>query len=151
MMIDLTVRITQKLQKESPKFEKMAALGHLGTHFDVMNKEFSTDNFIRKGKLVNVNHIKERDICIEDLQNTNIEKEDFILFHTGFLKQEGYGISNYFTNHPQLSRELIDYLLNKKISLIGIDSAGIRRGSEHTITDQYCADRAYSSSKISII
>ena len=29
----------------------------------------------------------------------------------------------------------------EKISMIGVDFAGIRRGKEHTPKDQYCADR----------
>jgi kynurenine formamidase len=35
---------------------------------------------------------------------------------------------------------LVDELLKKHISIIGIDFAGIRRGKEHTPADQYCAD-----------
>ena len=36
---------------------------------------------------------------------------------------------------------MIDALLEKGISVIGIDCAGIRRGKEHVPTDQRCADR----------
>lgn len=36
---------------------------------------------------------------------------------------------------------LIDHLLSLNISMIGIDCAGIRRGADHTPTDQYCADQ----------
>ena len=43
--------------------------------------------------------------------------------------------------YPQLSDELIDRLLDKKISIIGVDFAGVRNGKEHTPKDQYCADR----------
>lgn len=45
------------------------------------------------------------------------------------------------TEHPQLSNRLIDVLLDKDISIIGVDFAGIRRGKEHTPKDQYCANR----------
>jgi kynurenine formamidase len=47
----------------------------------------------------------------------------------------------YFTEHPQLSNALIDKLLTKRISIIGVDFAGVRRGKEHTHMDQCCADR----------
>ena len=63
------------------------------------------------------------------------------MFHTGFISKETYGTKDYFTNHPQLSNELIDALLEKNICIIGIDCAGVKRGSEHTPKDQYCADR----------
>jgi len=51
------------------------------------------------------------------------------MFHTGFISKETYGTKDYFTNHPQLSNELIDALLEKNICIIGIDCAGVRRGS----------------------
>ncbi len=65
----------------------------------------------------------------------------FVAFYTGFIEQEPYGSKAYFTEHPQLSDELINMLLEKEISIIGIDCAGVRRGKEHTPKDQYCADR----------
>ena len=40
-----------------------------------------------------------------------------------------------------LALELIDKLLEQKISIIGIDFAGVRRGKEHIPKDQYCADK----------
>ncbi|MEE8809452.1 hypothetical protein [Lactimicrobium sp.] len=35
---------------------------------------------------------------------------------------------------------LIHMLVEKKVSIIGVDFAGVRRGAEHTKTDQFCAD-----------
>ncbi len=118
----------------------MAAWGHIGTHFDVMNQEFSLENIRRHGKIIDVHKIRDRDIQIEDLQSIEINPNDFIIFHTGFLKEKSYGTPEYFKKHPQLSMELIRYLIEKKISLIGLDAAGVRRGAAHTKTDQYCAD-----------
>lgn len=57
------------------------------------------------------------------------------------MNKKQYGGHVYFTEHPQLSDELIDALLDKKISVIGIDFAGVRRGKEHTPKDRYCADK----------
>jgi len=65
----------------------------------------------------------------------------FVAFYTGFIEAEGYGGKNYFRKHPQLSNQLINSLIKKSISIIGIDFAGVRRGSEHSPMDQYCADR----------
>ena len=47
----------------------------------------------------------------------------------------------YFAEHPQLADELIDRLLERGVSIIAVDCAGIRRGREHTPKDQLCADR----------
>lgn len=64
----------------------------------------------------------------------------FVCFYTGFIEDEGYGTKKYFTEHPQLSNGLLEALLQKKVSIIGVDFAGVRRGKEHTPMDQYCAD-----------
>ena len=57
------------------------------------------------------------------------------------MEKEHYGSKAYFAMHPELSNELIDRLLGRGISIIGLDFAGLRRGREHRAKDQYCADR----------
>ena len=64
----------------------------------------------------------------------------FIIFATGFIEKVGYGNPTYFKEHPTLSPELIDALLLRHISIIGVDCAGVRRGAEHPPMDQHCAD-----------
>ena len=51
-----------------------------------------------------------------------------------------YTPREYFHDHPQLSEALIGALVAKGVSIIGLDFAGVRRGSEHTPKDQFCAD-----------
>lgn len=81
------------------------------------------------------------DINENDIDLGKVENDTFVAFYTGFIETEGYGGKKYFKQHPQLSNRLIDLLLETKISIIGIDFAGVRRGAEHTPKDQYCADR----------
>ena len=38
MLIDITLKITPKMVTDAQGNEKKALVGHLGTHFDVMNK-----------------------------------------------------------------------------------------------------------------
>ena len=40
MKIDVTLKITPKMAADAQGNEKKVLVGHLGTHFDVMNKEF---------------------------------------------------------------------------------------------------------------
>lgn len=40
MFIDLTLKITPQMAAADPSHGNKALVGHLGTHFDVMNKEF---------------------------------------------------------------------------------------------------------------
>lgn len=46
-----------------------------------------------------------------------------------------------YNEEMDFSNKLIDQLPDRKVSIIGIDCAGVRRGLEHTPKDQYCADR----------
>lgn len=141
MLIDLTLKITPRMIKEAGGNEKKALTGHLGTHFDVMDKDFPLAYTERTGVVFDVRNIRNRDIGLPDIDPDRVKKDMFVAFCTGFIEDEGYGSQGYFTQHPQLSDELIETLLEKKISVIGLDFAGIRRGKEHTPKDQYCADR----------
>ena len=75
-----------------------------------------------------------------DINIGEITEYDFVIFHTGYLKEKKYGSPEYFQNHPELADTLITCLINKKVSMIGIDAAGIRKPAEHHRADQYCAD-----------
>jgi len=141
MFLDLSVKVSPQINSNAAGNESKVSYCHLGTHFDVMNKEFPLE-FVRRNAIVfDVNNIADRDIAIRDIEISLVERNMFVAFCTGFIEQEPYGTKEYFTNHPQLSNELIDTLLEKEISIIGIDCAGVRRGKEHTPKDQYCADR----------
>ena len=85
--------------------------------------------------------LKPREIALSDVDVSRVEKDMFVAFYTGFSAKEEYGTRIYFKEHPQLSYELIHALVNKGISIIGVDFAGIRRGSEHIPIDQCCAER----------
>ncbi|MDD2959768.1 MAG: cyclase family protein [Lachnospiraceae bacterium] len=141
MLQDITVRITPKMVTDAQGNEKKALTGHLGTHFDVMNKEFPLEFTERKAVVFDVSRVKEREIGLSDIDTTKIKQDMFIAFYSGFIEAEAYGSQRYFKEHPRLSMELIDYMLEKKVSIIGVDFAGVRRGAEHTPTDQRCADQ----------
>ena len=141
MLLDITLKITPKMVTDAQGNEKKALVGHLGTHFDVMDKEFPLEYTERKGIVFDVRGVTDRDIECSDIELDSVEKDMFVAFHTGFIEKEGYGGHVYFAEHPQLSYELIDTLLDKGVSIIGVDFAGVRRGKEHTPTDQACAER----------
>lgn len=141
MLIDITLEITPQMVKEAPGNESRNLVGHLGTHFDVMHKEFPLVYTRREGIVFDVSSVKGRDICGDDIALGQIREDMFVAFYTGFIEETGYGSKTYFADHPQLSEKLIDTLLDKGVSIIGVDFAGIRRGKEHIPMDRYCADR----------
>ena len=140
MLIDITLRITPKMVTDAQGNERKALTGHLGTHFDVMDKDFPLEYTRRRGIIFDVSGVMDRDIDADDIDLSKVEKDMFVAFHSGFIEKEGYGGKTYFKEHPQLSHGLIDALLDKGVSVIGVDFAGVRRGKEHTAKDQYCAD-----------
>lgn len=141
MLIDITLKITPEMVSDAQGNEKKSLVGHLGTHFDVMSKEFPLEYTERRGLVFDVTHVKERDIDVSDIDIEKVQEGMFVAFYSGFIEEQGYGGKIYFTEHPQLSNGLIDELLDRKVSIIGVDFAGVRRGKEHTPKDQYCADR----------
>lgn len=146
MKLDLSFKVEKKvlndllgsLAQDNTTLDKS---GHIGTHFDVMNKEFSIENIITTGKIFDISHITNGEVKLEDLDLSIIEKKDFVMFYSGILKQHGYGTKEYFSTHIELSDELIDYLIHKEVSFIGVDMSGAKKPDDHLRIDQYCADR----------
>ena len=140
MKIDITLEVTAETMGTAWENTPKSLVGHLGTHFDVMDKVFPLEYTQRNAVVFDVSHVKDRDIDIGDIDPDRIKKDMFVAFFTGFIHAEDYGTQRYFKEHPQLSHALIEVLLNKKISVIGVDCAGIRRGKEHVPADRRCAD-----------
>ncbi|MDO9120287.1 MAG: cyclase family protein [Anaerolineaceae bacterium] len=140
MLIDITLLVTPEMIEAAHGNEQKSFSGHMGTHFDVMNKVFPLENLKRSAVVFDVSKIEDREISLEDVDLNLIESGMFVAFYSGFIEKVGYGGKVYFSEHPQLSDTLIDALLERHVSIIGVDFAGVRRGSEHTPKDQYCAD-----------
>lgn len=140
-MTDLTLcmDLTHKASEETN--EKKALLsGHLGTHFDVMDKTFDLSYLQLPCVAFDVSRIEGRDIEVSDIDFSQLNGARAVLFYSGFIEQHPYGSKEYFTEHPQLSPDLIDRLLERNIAIIGVDFAGVRRGQEHPTMDRHCAD-----------
>lgn len=141
MLIDITMKITPKFADGAPGNENKSLVGHLGTHFDVMEEEFPLSYTRRAGIVFDVAAAQDRDIDIPDIDLDRVEKDMFVAFRTGYIERIGYGSRTYFSEHPQLSKALIEALLEKGVSVIGLDFAGVRRGAEHVPTDRHCAKK----------
>lgn len=141
MLIDITLKITPEITKDAPETGNKSLAGHLGTHFDVMDEEFPLAYTQRNGIVFDVSSVKNRDIGIADIDLGEVQRDMFVAFYTGYIEDIGYGSRAYFSEHPQLSDELIEALLEKGVSIIGLDFAGVRRGTEHVPKDRYCAQK----------
>lgn len=140
MLVDITLKITPEMTATARGNTDPALVGHMGTHFDVMHKEFPLEYTERRGIVLDVSHVTGRDITAADVELSGAEKDMFVAFYTGYIETVEYGTKKYFAEHPQLSDELIRLLVEKGVSIIGVDCAGIRRTPEHIPADRYCAE-----------
>jgi kynurenine formamidase len=113
---------------------------HSGTHFDVMDKTFPLSFTKLPGIVFDTYALKDKETGINDIDLSLVKPGMFVAFSAGYTENPGYTTQTYFEQHPILSNELIDELLFKEISIIGVDFPGIRPIAEHAAMDQYCAD-----------
>ena len=142
MLIDLSLSyndiqpMAEKLKKSS---SELFMQGHFGTHVDVpLHSKIPLDYMKCRALLFDVSHIKDRDVEINDIEISKIERSDFVIFKTGMMKQYGYGHQMYLHNQTTLSFNLIDALVERGIRFLGIDAIGVRNGKEHLQVDKFC-------------
>jgi kynurenine formamidase len=99
---------------------------HVGTHVDAplhfisegkCISDISIDRFYGDGVLIDVRG--KPVIDIDCLENIKIEKDDHVLFFTGH--DQYYGAHDYFLDHPVITEKLAQYLIDKKIKMVGVD------------------------------
>lgn len=140
MLIDITYKASLKDIEQARQKEDMSAFGHIGTHFDVMDSVFPLEYTVRDAVVFDVSRVPPRDIDTGDIDISLVKEDMFVAFSTGYIEDNGYGEGDYFTGHPRLTFSLIDELIGKKVSIIGVDFTGIRRPPEHIGTDIKCAE-----------
>lgn len=100
---------------------------HVGTHIDIPMhmsnskkyiSEYTIDKFIGNGVLLNV--VGEKVIGIKDEYYKRIKENDIVLLYTGF--SEKFGEEDYFKEYPIVSEEFAEFLVRKKIKMLGVDS-----------------------------
>ncbi len=103
---------------------------HTGTHIDAprhMIKDgrsldsFSIDNFIGRGVLIKV--IGGFDLV--KVKKIDIKSGDVVLFNTGMSKV--YFKPEYFDNYPAINKEVAEYLVSKKVKMVGVDTLSVDR------------------------
>lgn len=99
---------------------------HTGTHIDVPMHlledrryvmDFPLENFVGKGVLLDVRG--ENPIGMKPHYKEMISEGSIVLLYTGFDKE--YSKKEYFTHHPEVSNELAEFLVSRKIKMLGMD------------------------------
>lgn len=132
--VELTLPLTKDME------EKAELSGHVGTHFDVMDKAFPMGYSLLHGIIFDVSSRGYDEIGIDDIPLSLVGERMFVGFRSGIQERHPYGSMEYRKQHPTLSYELMQELINRRVAVIGLDFAGVRRGPEHTPADQTLAD-----------
>jgi kynurenine formamidase len=99
---------------------------HAGTHIDCPMhmvsdgryiSELELDRFIGNAVLLDVRG--ERLIDIKDEYYKDIKEGDIVLLYTGW--ESKYGTTEYYQNHPIVSDKFAEFLVQKKIKILGVD------------------------------
>lgn len=135
MHTNLNLILDEKMIKEATKNEIRASFGHLGTHIDLKGHDFNLKRL--KGLVFKINDDEE----IKSLPLDSIKENYFVFLNSNHINKYQYGTKEYYNHHAYLSDELIEKLIELKISLIGIDGPGIKQGKKHPLYDKYLADK----------
>ncbi len=101
---------------------------HVGTHIDAPRHmiaggkslhEYPIENFVGPGVVINTG----KDITLEKVKESNIREGDIVLFNTGTSKE--YFQPSYYDNYPTLTEEIAEYLVSKKVKMIGVDTCSV--------------------------
>ena len=109
---------------------------NMGTHIDVMNTDVIIE-FISEGVKFDVSNITDRAIKLDDLELSRIKEGVYVLFQTNW--DEYLDDDEKYSNHPEISMEVIEYLVDKKVNMIGIDTLGLGLRRNHGTIDEYLA------------
>ena len=174
--LDLTLTISESIPSfpgsPSPQFlpwstikdddynlELLFLSSHTGTHLDAPYHfenngakihQIPVTRLIGKGLLIKIKKAKDQTITKKDLleferKNGNIKNFSSVIFFTDW--QKNLNKKFYFTNNPGLSKSAADYLVSKKINLVGIDSPSIDLGRDKS----FVAHKIFAKNNILIV
>lgn len=112
---------------------------NMGTHIDVMSTDviIENDRLISEGIKFDVSNITDRAIVLDDLELSRIKEGVYVLFQTNW--DEYLDNDEKYSNHPEISMEVIEFLVDKKVNMIGIDTLGLGLRRNHGTIDEYLA------------
>lgn len=140
---DPECRVENLKTKESAGYDLnyLAFSAHQGTHVDVPGHFIAAgasldalcpDKFMGWAAKADLSACENsRAIGAADLINSNLEinEGDICLIETGWDKY--YGQAAYFSEYPGITVAAAEYLVSKRIKMLGIDMPNLNRGDEY--------------------
>jgi len=128
---DPQTKIEQKgdIQKDGFEDHYLCIGTHTGTHIDAPRHmvtngkgidQFPLETFTGRGVYIKVDNKR---FDLQDIMTTDIREGDIVLFHTGM--SDRFTDPDYFEDYPTLPKELADYLVQKKVKMVGVDTCSV--------------------------
>jgi kynurenine formamidase len=174
--LDLTLTISESIPNfpgsPSPQFISWSSIkddgynlellflsSHTGTHLDAPYHfakkgakihQIPVTRLVGNALLIKIKKVKNQAITKKDLleferKNGKIPNFSSIIFLTDW--QKNLNKNFYFANNPGLSKSAANYLVSKKINLVGIDSPSIDLGIDKSFT----AHKIFAKNNILIV
>ena len=134
------------LKDDGYNLELLFLSSHTGTHLDapfhfikngITIDQIPLDRLLGKAILIKLKKTKnvainKSDITLFEKRNGKIPNRSSVFFFTGW--QKNIKNNNYFTENPGLSLSAAQYLVSKKVNLVGIDSPSIDLGKDNSFS-----------------
>jgi arylformamidase len=117
----------------------LSMVTHTGTHIDAPAhmlaagktlNEFPIEHFVGRGVYIKV---ENNTFDLDTIKQVDIQAGDIVLFNTN--TSDYYGESAYWQDRPAMSKEIAQYLTDKKVQMVGLDtgSADAKGSGGHPI------------------
>ncbi len=109
----------------------LSLAAHTATHVDLVfaDNRIEPERMIGRGKLLDVTQVPGGEIRLDDIEHqVEIVSGDFVLFRTDWSK---FVSTEEYYNHPELSPEVVQWLISKQVNAVGIDALGLGRARRH--------------------
>lgn len=126
--LDVTVELksTATYQEHGVANESLCGGVHMGTHIDapghfIDNGKKITDFLITAfiGEAICIDAHNHKIITPDLLAHVELKKDDIVIFYTGWDKR--FYESNYYSEHPIISTDCAQYLIDAGIKMVGVD------------------------------
>jgi kynurenine formamidase len=104
---------------------------HTATHIDLVvpGNNIGLEQMIGPGKLIDATTLRGNSIHLTDVEGqVNLCEGDFVFFRTDW--SQFVGTDRYY-RHPELTPEVVQWLISKEVNAIGIDAGGLGLGRTH--------------------
>jgi kynurenine formamidase len=137
--VDISVRKFYHDSEGEYESTLLSLPAHTATHVDLVfpGKMVSLERMIGPGKLIDARQSRSSTIRLADVEGqVEVSAGDFVFFRTGWDRFAG--TERYF-EHPELSLDVVHWLVAKRINAVGIDALGLGRGRRHGEYDRLLA------------